>query len=111
MNIDTDTTSTRPASAAEAIAILLPEDDGMPTTREGLEALLELTRGNATHFEDQMRRPAKVLSGPAMPRVIRRALADLEDLGAKYKAARDLERRAEIKLRVVKQIEELYASK
>lgn len=108
--MDTTTNTSRPATAAEAIAILLPEDDGLPITREGLEALLELTRGNATHFEDLMRRPAKVLSGPALPRAIRRALADLEDLGAQYKAARDIERRAELKLRAVKQIEEFYAS-
>lgn len=108
--MNTTTNTNRPATAAEAIAILLPEDDGMPTTREGLEALLEHTRGKATHFEDQMRRPAKVLSGPAMPRMIRRALADLENLGAQYAAARDLERRAELKLRVVEQVERLYAA-
>ncbi|MFA5557599.1 MAG: hypothetical protein WDA29_10955 [Flavobacteriaceae bacterium] len=109
--MDTTTNTSRPATAAEAIAILLPEDDGLPITRDGLEALLAAARGKAAHFEDQMRRPAMVLSGPAMPRVIRRALADLDLLGAQYKAARDLERRAELKLRAVKQIEELYASK
>lgn len=99
----------RPATAAEALAIIFEaDDDGLPTTREGLEALLELTRGNATHYENLMHRPAKVLSGPAMPIAIRRALADLEDLGEKYKAARDLERRAELKLRVVEQVERLY---
>lgn len=107
--MNTATNTNRPATAAEAIAILLPEDDGLPITREGLVALLELTRGKATHFEDQMRRPAMVLTAPATSRAIRRALEVLEDLRTQYKAARDLERRAELKLRVVEKVERLYA--
>lgn len=108
--MNTTTNTSRPATAAEAVAILLPEDDGMPTTREGLEALIRELGHAASEIEDQMRRPAKVLTGPATSRAIRRALEVLAGLGEQYEGLRSRERVAVLKLRVVEQVERLYAA-
>lgn len=103
---------TKQDAIQETIEKLFARDDyDLPNERWGLEARLVLERKRADKLLGQIRRSAERLSGPSPDHMTLRTIDALASMGDDYREILDIIRQAETKLRVVEEIERLYAGR
>ena len=103
---------TKQDAIQDTIAKLFARDDyDLPNERWGLEARLVLERQRADKLLGQVRRSEERLSGPMPAHMTLRPIGALASMGDDYREILDIIRQAETKLRVVEEIERLYAGR